>query len=199
MWLAPGVVVSTSRGWSKSVVHRGPIGELFREFGHQIHVVESRYGAGAGSSQPIKREGGHMILWLDFWLFGNGHGLKSPHFDDVFYWQNGRLYTWNGWYGSQLQSFQWRKPKPGETRFISGREFVVSERTRKWFRVRCTWRLKDLPRPLDGANVILRELQNELNDPRLGRLSYKQLEKDKTVREMREALESESRQPSHQR
>ncbi len=53
---------------------------------------------------------------LDHQIFGNVHGMKSPYWDNRFYWLNGRLYTWIGGLGAQLQSQQWFHPKPGETR-----------------------------------------------------------------------------------
>lgn len=100
-----------------------------------------------------------MIVWLDHLIFGNGHGLKSPHFDSVFYWLNGEFYTWIGGYGAQLQSFQWRHPKPGEKRVIAGLTFKPFDSRRRWFRVEVTWWT---PLPSDGKNEFLRDLQNQL-------------------------------------
>lgn len=42
------------------------------------------------------------MLFLDFLIFGNGHGLASPYFDDRFYWLSGRLYTWIGGFGTRF-------------------------------------------------------------------------------------------------
>lgn len=72
-----------------------------------------------------------MIIWLDHLLFGNGHGLKSPHFDDRYYWLSGQFYTWSGWFGSQLQSFQWFHPKPGEVRKLGGLNYSPFNSERK--------------------------------------------------------------------
>lgn len=72
-----------------------------------------------------------MILWLDHLIFGNGYGLRSPYFDNRYYWLSGQLYTWSGWLGAQLQSFQWFHPKPGEERRLGGgstSRFVVCGR-----------------------------------------------------------------------
>lgn len=117
-----------------------------------------------------------MIIWLDHLIFGNGFGLKSPYFDDQFYWLKGELYTWSGWFGAQLQSFQWRHPKAGERRELLGREFraLHSERMFLWVwrryifgfplpiaRVRVAWSTS-LPKPLDEANAALRQMQQEL-------------------------------------
>jgi hypothetical protein len=93
------------------------------------------------------------MMWLDWKLFGNGYGVASPYFDDVFYWLNdtnaprtkkglhGNWYHWIGGFGAQLQSFEWFMPKPGTRRRILGKEFVVFSAERRWLRVRVTWRL----------------------------------------------------------
>lgn len=103
------------------------------------------------------------MLWLDHLLFGNGHGLKSPYFDSVFYWLSGRLYTFHGWYGAQLQSFEWRIPRPGTRRRLLNREFVVFQARRKWLRVRVSWAWVDLPKPSDEANIALNDMRRELS------------------------------------
>jgi hypothetical protein len=120
---------------------------------------------------------GTMILWLDHKIFGSGYGLKSPFWDDKYYWLSGGLYTWSGWYGSQLQSFQWSHPKPGESRKLLGREFrpFLSNREFMWLwrdkifaiplpisRVRVSWSC-DLPEDLNEANAALHAMQKELN------------------------------------
>ena len=75
-------------------------------------------------------------MMLNFLLFGNGHGLKSPFFDDKFYWlvdvkrksrasKNGRFYKWIGGFGAQLESIEWRKPDIGQRRVLFGHEFKV--------------------------------------------------------------------------
>lgn len=119
-----------------------------------------------------------MIFWLDHRIFGNGRGLGSPYFDQRFYWLSGRIYTWIGGFGAQLQSFQWSHPKPGETRKICGREFrpFSSGRDYLWLwrdsifsiptpisRVRVSWACY-LPDNLDEKNADLRELQKKLGD-----------------------------------
>jgi hypothetical protein len=79
------------------------------------------------------------MLWLDFLIFGNGRGMKSPYSDDVFYWLSGRLYTWIGGFGAQLRSFEWFAPKAGSRRRLVGREFVVFGVSRRWLRVDVSW------------------------------------------------------------
>lgn len=87
-----------------------------------------------------------MIRWLDFAIFGNGCGLGAPYFSQVFYWlvdsntEKGTFYTWCGWFGSQLQSFQWFHPIPGEERILAGVRFRPFTSTRRWFRVRVAWK-----------------------------------------------------------
>lgn len=107
-----------------------------------------------------------MILWLDHRTFGNGFGLKSPYFDDNFYWLSGELYTWTGWFGAQLQSFQWRHPKAGERRMLFGYKFYPFNSERRFMRlwsivlpiprVRVSWARVDLPEGTDAANEELR-------------------------------------------
>lgn len=119
-----------------------------------------------------------MIVWLDHKIFGNGYGLRSPYFDDRFYWLSGEFYTWSGGLGAQLQSFQWRHPRAGEERELCGHKFrpFYSERRFMWLwrshvfgfplpvaRVRVSW-CTHLPDKLDEANETLRQLRRELND-----------------------------------
>lgn len=114
-----------------------------------------------------------MALSLDFLIFGNGYGLKSPYFDDLFFWivdtkpggrQHGKgsLYTWIGGLGAQLDSRQWRMPELGERRHLAGHEFVAFQAARSWVRVRVSWALVDLPKDLDEAHAAIRNLKADL-------------------------------------
>jgi len=103
-----------------------------------------------------------MIIALDHLIFGNGRGLKSPYFDDVYYWLSGELYTFSYGLGAQLHSFQWTHPKPGERRHLADREFVVFQSRRRWFRVEVSWAMVNLPNDLDGENFEIRKLKKEL-------------------------------------
>ena len=105
-----------------------------------------------------------MSLWLDHKIFGNGNGMKSPYFDDVFYWLSGRLYTWIGGLGAQLRSTQWTHPKPGERRVLAGEEFVVFWSSRSWLRVEVTWKMVRLPENIAMANARIRQLRHTLNN-----------------------------------
>lgn len=108
-------------------------------------------------------------------LFGNGRGMAEPYHDGKAYWlvdtldrerdgRNGRWYRWKGWFGAQLQSFQWTHPRAGERRRLNGRVYRVFDSRRRWLRVEVTWRLVGLPeRPLDDANVMLRAVREELD------------------------------------
>jgi len=80
-----------------------------------------------------------MSLILDHLIFGNGRGLGSPYFDNVFYWIDGHIYTWVGGFGAQLQSFQWTRPPAGTRRRLLGVDFVIFRTERIWFRVQCSW------------------------------------------------------------
>ena len=101
------------------------------------------------------------MLWLDHLLFGNGHGMKSPHWDNRFYWLSGHLYTWIGGLGAQLQSMQWTQPRVGEERVLCGLRFRPFNSERKWLRVRVSWSTS-LPENINTANDFLRELESRL-------------------------------------
>jgi hypothetical protein len=104
------------------------------------------------------------MLELDHIIFGNGFGMRSPYFDNRFYWLSGRLYTWVGGLGAQLQSHQWTHPKAGERRTLAGREFVIFSSSRRWCRVECAWALVGLPKDINAANAEIRELRKALNE-----------------------------------
>lgn len=99
-----------------------------------------------------------MVFWLDWKLFGNGHGMASPHCDDVFYWLSGRFYQWVGGFGAQLKSYEWRIPEPGTRRRLIGSEFVVFQARRKWLRVEASWTRV----PGVGTAEEVRELEQKL-------------------------------------
>jgi len=80
-----------------------------------------------------------VIFWLDWKLFGNGRGMASPYFDDVFYWLSGRFYQFTGGFGSQLASYEWRIPTPGTRRHLMGEDFIVYSAKRRWLRVAVSW------------------------------------------------------------
>ncbi|WP_316207434.1 hypothetical protein [Bradyrhizobium sp. SZCCHNR3118] len=118
------------------------------------------------------------MLWLDHKIFGNGHGMKSPYWDNRFYWLSGKLYTWIGGFGAQLESRQWRHPKPGEQRILGDRIFrpFNSHRQFLWLfrdslfpiptpicRVSVSW-ATNLPADLDERNFCLSEFQCRLGD-----------------------------------
>jgi len=109
-----------------------------------------------------------MIIWLDHLIFGNGHGLKTPYFDDKFYWlkdaKTGKseFYQFSGGYGAQLTSFQWRHPRPGERRRLRGVDFTAFQSSRQWCRVRVSWALH-LSDNINVANRQIRVLQDHLN------------------------------------
>jgi hypothetical protein len=110
-----------------------------------------------------------MIMWLDHRIFGNGHGIRSPYWDNVFYWLSGELYTFFPGHGAQLTSWQWTRPPAGERRTLAGREYVIWRADRRWGRVVCKWALARLPADLDQANALLRLIETELGGTTLAR------------------------------
>lgn len=109
-------------------------------------------------------------FWLDFLLFGNGHGLAQPHFDGVFYWLvdketgRGRFYKFSHGLGAQLESIEWLTPTPGTRRRIKGREFVAFNATRSGPRVRVSWAMTRAPHDLNEKNEAIRQLGRDLLD-----------------------------------
>lgn len=103
-------------------------------------------------------------LWLDFLIFGNGHGIGAPAFPQTFTWYQGYFYSWIGGHGAQLQSFEWRVPLPGTRRRIAGREYEVFGATRGLIRSRVAWRLVGFPEDINEANALLPNLKNELRE-----------------------------------
>ena len=60
----------------------------------------------------------------------------------VFILIDGRMYSWHGWFGCQLQSVEKRRLGDGETRFIAGRLFRVFSTYRcYWGKVQINWAL----------------------------------------------------------
>lgn len=99
-----------------------------------------------------------MTLWIDFLLFGNGRGLAAPRHDQRFYWLGGRLYTWIGGYGAQLQSIEWRCPRPGERRLIAGTEWSPFGVHRRW----CKWRVSWVEVGFDGTREQILEIEKRI-------------------------------------
>lgn len=114
------------------------------------------------ASIRIAENGPVTWLPLDHWIFGNGHGFKSPFWDNRFLWLDGELYTFNGWLGAQLHSVQWTHPKAQEERLLNGLRFRPFSSHRKWGRVYVSWRWADLPMPLPRSNLALEELRSSL-------------------------------------
>lgn len=106
-----------------------------------------------------------MIKFLDFLIFGNGGGIAAPYFNQVFYWlkdsNTGRstFYTWCGWFGTQLQSFQWTHPNAGERRFICGYEFHPFSSRRIFCRVQVAWKCDKL-----NTNKDIMEFKSKIYD-----------------------------------
>lgn len=101
------------------------------------------------------------MLWLDFKLFGNGHGMKSPYCDDTFYWLSGKFYRWIGGFGAQIQSFEWFAPKAGTRRCLFGNEFVVFSVSRKFLRVETSWALSSGMPNIEQIRRLKESLQRE--------------------------------------
>ncbi|MGV0879453.1 hypothetical protein V6767_20165 [Martelella sp. FLE1502] len=109
-------------------------------------------------------------------FFGNGYGMGAPYHDQKFYWlvdtalgretgyRHGRFYTFSGGLGAQLNSFEWRCPKPGTRRFLGGKEFAVFSASRGRYGLMwdVAWAMVSLPRDVDGANAAIRQFGESL-------------------------------------
>lgn len=100
-----------------------------------------------------------MIWWLDFYLFGNGWGIASPHCDDAFLWLSGRFYHWFGGLGAQLTSFEWFTPKPGTERILAGKRFRVFSVSRCGPRVMVSWALTPAVKEYPEVAALKKHLQ----------------------------------------
>ncbi|OWQ97988.1 hypothetical protein [Sphingopyxis witflariensis] len=105
------------------------------------------------------------ILALDHLIFGSGHGMRSPFWDNRFYWLGGELYTFSAGLGAQLHSVQWTHPKPGERRKICGQEFRPFSSYRRWGRVMVSWAWMGQPKDMGEAQIAIRALGQALGNP----------------------------------
>lgn len=101
-----------------------------------------------------------VTFWLDWKLFGNGHGMASPAADDAFYWLSGRFYRPFGGLGAQLTSYEWSRPPAGTRRRIMDREIVIFQTHRKWFRVECSWALSPSVKDFEEVAAFHEKLKN---------------------------------------
>lgn len=111
------------------------------------------------------------MIWLDWLLFGSGHGMKSPYFDDTFYWLKdtswyprekapGNLYGWIGGFGAQLSSNEWRMPAPGAERVLVGKRFRIFNARRKFLRVQCSWSCWEI-KTIEDINSFEKHLREQ--------------------------------------
>lgn len=105
------------------------------------------------------------MFWLDWLLWGNGHGYKSPSCNDVFYWIDGRWYNTTGWFGCQIWNIQWTRPPAGTKREILGRDFEIFRTERRFLRVACYWSMVGINRlTIDDSNAEINKFRQELKD-----------------------------------
>lgn len=90
--------------------------------------------------------------------------MKSPYFDNHFYWLAGELYTFNGWFGAQLTSFQWTHPRPQERRELSGYRFAPFNSYRRRGRVMVTWSCETLPSDTAEALTYLKKMEHDIGN-----------------------------------
>jgi hypothetical protein len=102
-----------------------------------------------------------VIVALDHWIFGSGHGMATPTCDGRFYWLSGELYHFSPGLGAQLTSYQWTKPAPHEQRVLGGYAFRPLHSHRRWGRVEVSWATV-LPDDLTNAHAFLRDMERSL-------------------------------------
>lgn len=79
-----------------------------------------------------------------FWaylIYGGGYGLPSKSVDKVFYNLNGVIYTLSGYYGCQLESYEFRRPCCNEVRLLAGVPFISVSCESRCFLKRISWRM----------------------------------------------------------
>lgn len=111
-----------------------------------------------------------MIMWLDFLIFGGGHGLASKTDNSAYYWlrddgpshASPMFYMWHGWYGSQLASFEWHAPKVGDQRKLVGLDFIPVQCHRRWFRYQISWATRISSLDIDSANDYIQSIRDKL-------------------------------------
>lgn len=113
-------------------------------------------------------------MWWIMKCFGNGYGIAAPLSDQIMYWLHdtylgrtdgiGRWYKFIGGLGAQLNSFEWRCPKPGTRRKLSGFEFAVFSAYRGRYGLMWSigWADVDLPADLDAAHARIRTIKAHL-------------------------------------
>lgn len=105
-----------------------------------------------------------MNLWLYYLIFGSGFGLADRESDTTWFVLGGRAYHWSGWFGCQLQSFEWRRPEVGETRVLAGVIFRPFNFERRWFLYRVTWSGDEFCGPVDYSNKAIRAFKKKLGE-----------------------------------
>ena len=87
-------------------------------------------------------------------------------YDKLFYRLNGKMYTWSGWFGCQLESLEWFTIPAGTERTLLGRRFKVFTTKRlgikDLFRVRTTWALCMSGKDIAESNKVIIELKKDL-------------------------------------
>ena len=82
-------------------------------------------------------------------------------FNTIFYWIDGRMYHWTGWFGCQLESWEWFRVHAGTQRTLAGECFTVFRSEREGLKWRTTWAMR-LPDGCDAANAKLRGFKQKL-------------------------------------
>ena len=82
--------------------------------------------------------------------------------DKVFFRINGKLYSWIGGLGAQLESTEWFRVSAGTERELLGETFRVFRTDREGMKYRTTWSLVNLPQNIDKAHEKLRWLKDQL-------------------------------------
>lgn len=83
-------------------------------------------------------------------------------YDHMEFVLDGRRYRWSGWFGCQLESYEWWRVPAGTRRRLAGFEFSVFMTERRGLKVRTTWSLANQPASLDKANEDIRRLREAL-------------------------------------
>lgn len=100
------------------------------------------------------------MIAIDRLIFGSGHGLAMPYWNQRLYWmvdaktKRGTIYTWCGGFGAQLHSIQWTHPRAQEERVLAGVTFKPFSSHRSWGRVMVAWAMVRPPRDAEALRAL---------------------------------------------
>jgi hypothetical protein len=104
-----------------------------------------------------------MSLSLIYAIFGDGRGLPPKDHPKAWYMLGGQLYSWHGWFGCQLRSFEFRAPPAGTERTVLDQRIrIFGVGRRRFGMVECSWSLVGMGRSLDEDTAMIEAFRAKL-------------------------------------